>query len=80
MPYSQALPYFAFDICLDGADLLAVAVKDSECCCCCCWVTAKSAVAAAVVEAAVASADHQDGLAESAVMMKLVRSSLESQH
>ena len=73
MPYSQAPLYFAFDICLDGADLLAVAVKDSECCCCCCLVTAKSAVAA--VEAAVASADHQDGLAESAVMMKLVRSS-----
>ena len=64
--------------CLDGADFGAVAVKDSECCCCCCWVTAKSAVAA--VEAAVASADRQAGLAESAVMMKLVRSSLESQH
>ena len=60
--------------CLDGADFGAVAVKDSECCCCCCWVTARSAVAAAVV-AAVASADRQAGLAESAVMMKLVRSS-----
>ena len=67
--------------CLDGADFGAVVVKDSECCyCCCCWVTAKSAVAAVAVEAAVASADHQAGLAESAVMMKLVRSSLESQH
>ena len=66
--------------CLDGADFGAVVVKDSECCyCCCCWVTARSAVAAAVVVAD-ASADLQAGLAESAVMMKLVRSSLESQH
>ena len=65
--------------CLDGADFGAVAVKDSECCCCCCcWVTARSAAAAVVV--ADASADRQAGLAESAVMMKLVRSSLESQH
>ena len=38
-------------------------------------MTAKSAVAAVAVEAAVASADRQAGLAESAVMMKLVRSS-----